>query len=155
MKKKYRAISTILVRVYALCILGSTLSNIIKTNGYVGFSDFKFPDLEKNIVQKQQNQNKDTLILQYFCPALKDDYVVCCKQNFLNIPLGTVGYITKVLNYPYVECKFNKQDIFSYTTKQKKILISNTSYIKGTGVIVTKSFLSNINFYTFLNISII
>ena len=167
-EKEYRTISTILVRVYALCILSSTLRNIIKTNGYAGLSDFKFPDLEKNIIQKQQNQNKDTLILQCFCnevtlqvtslpkgPALKDDYVVCCKQNFLNIPLGTVGYITKVLNYPDVECKFNKQDIFSYTTKQKEILISNTSHIKGTGVIVTKSFLSNINFYTFPNISII
>lgn len=66
-EKENRTISTILVRAYFISILGSTLSNIIKTNGYVNLSNFKFPDLDKNLIKKQQNQNKDTLILQCFC----------------------------------------------------------------------------------------
>lgn len=81
-----------------------------------------------------------------FCPAFINDYVICSKQNYLNIPIGTVGYITQVLKYPLVKCPFNVKHFSCYNSKQKQILFESVATIEGSGLIVTEYFLSKIHF---------
>ena len=93
--------------------------DFISTDDVYAYYITDFKTLNPNAIMPEKTFYKEiqsmlsanNLVLQCFCAPLKNDYVVCCKQNSLNIPLGTVGYIDKVLEYPNVECKFNKKQL--------------------------------------------
>lgn len=126
--------------------------NILRyTTKIINSSFFENSHFEKCNQEKHRKTNDNcVLTLKCFFSALKGDFIICTKENMFNVPIGTVGYITKVLNYPFAECKFNTKHFISYTSKQKEILLKSVFGIKGSGLITTDIFLSNMNFPTAL-----
>jgi hypothetical protein len=126
--------------------------NVLRyTTKIINSSFFENSHLKKCTQEKDHKTNDNcVLTLKCFFSPLKGDFIICTKENIFNVPIGTVGYITKVLNFSSAECKFNTKHFISYTSKQKEILLKSVSGVQGTGLIISDIFLSNMNFSTSL-----
>lgn len=85
--------------------------------------NFKKAQVLRKFSSKKRDKHRNLLQLASHSPACVGQLVICNKENNLNIPLGAVGTIQKVLSRPHFLCKFPKiQDInLEHTKKLAKV----------------------------------
>lgn len=87
--------------------------------------------------------------MKFFCLLLDVDFVICCKKNLCHIPIGTIGIVKIILPFCNAVCEFNPKNFYFYNSKHKEFFTDFTFNAKGSGLIVTKNLVNQMNFDLF------